>query len=521
MSTSDTPTGPPPTRKMPPRWPAAVIGALIAVVAATVLITGRSGDTLDAAVAFDSTEPAAEQAVQKIPKGHPADDGFEWPIFGGSPQRTHALAMKRKINAPYKMVWARRGRVLLEFTPVICGRALYLLRNDAVLLKLSRRTGAGMWKRKLGELAASSPACAGESVYVTVLERGRGIKAGRIVALNAETGRTRWSRRLSARTESSPLVFRDRVYFGTEDGAVISLRTSDGAQRWRTPTAGAVKGGITMSDGKLYAADYSGRVYALRRSDGAVRWVRRPSAGGLRLRAGQFYSTPAVAFGRVYVGSTDGGIYSLSTATGKTAWRTGTGRYVYASPAVGSPGGRPTVFAGSYDGRFYALDARTGRKRWTRNLRGRISGSATLVGDTVWVASLGGNRTYALRASDGALRWSTPRGAFQAVVSDGRRIYLNGSTSMFAFDGRGVRFERGRSPVPPKADPVLSKYPQWKRLQILRERRGEAPRHEQTKREQTKPKPGTGSRSGPDATEARRPAAGGLPANEFLRPIGR
>lgn len=460
-----------PRRRLPARWPGAVIGALIAIAAGSVLVLERTGSQLDSGAAFSGAPASEGKSVQEIPKGHPADDGFRWPIFGGTPQRTHALRADKQLLPPYRTVWARRGSVLLEFTPVSCGRSLYLLRNDAVLIKLSRRTGVGVWKRKLGALAASSPACSDKRIFATILQRGKGIEAGRIVALDAENGRTLWSRRLNSRTESSPMLFRDRIYVGTEDGSVMALRTKDGAQRWRTSTDGAVKGGVAMDGGKLYVGDYSGRVYAMRRTDGKILWVRRPTAGGLRLRSGEFYSTPAVAYGRVYLGSTDGSVYSLSSKDGKTAWRFKTGRYVYASPAVGPAGGKPTVFVGSYDGKFYALDARTGRQRWFKPTGGRISGSATLVGDTVWFASLGKKRTYAVRASDGLERWRTDRGAFQAVISDGRRIYLNGSTSIFGIDGTGVRFERGESPVPPSTHPLESKKPAYQRHAEARAKR--------------------------------------------------
>ncbi len=469
----DAPSGEPRARRLPPRWPAAIVGLLLAATAAGVLVISRSGDDVDTNAAFTGTDVTESEGVQEIPKGHPADDGFRWPIFGGNPQRTQALKVTRQIRPPFKTVWVRRGSVLLEFTPVSCGRSLYLLRNDAVLIKLSRRTGVGIWKRKLGALAASSPACSDSRIYVSVLQRGKGIKAGKVVAVDAEYGRTVWTHNLRDRTESSPLLFRDRVYFGTEGGNVYSLRAKDGAQRWRTSTEGKVKGAVAMSGGKLFLGDYSGRIYALRRTDGKILWVKRPKAGGLSLRAGSFYSTPAVAFGRLYIGSTDGGVYSLSTSDGKTAWRFKTGNYVYGSPAVGSPGGKPTVFVGSYDGKVYALDARTGKLRWSRGLGGRISGSATLVGDTLWIASLGKKRTYALRASDGLERYRTQRGSFTAVISDGRRIYLNGSTTLYALDGTGVRFERGESPVPSSTDPIESKKPDWLRHQEARVARGE------------------------------------------------
>ena len=42
--------------------------------------------------------------------------------------------------------------------------------------------------------------------------------------------------------------------------------------------------------------------------------------------AGNFYATPAVAYGRVYIGATDGKVYSFGASSGKLRWSQSTGR---------------------------------------------------------------------------------------------------------------------------------------------------------------------------------------------------
>ena len=37
-------------------------------------------------------------------------------------------------------------------------------------------------------------------------------------------------------------------------------------------------------------------------------------------RSGTFYATPSVAYGRVYIGGTDGKVYSFGAASGKLRW---------------------------------------------------------------------------------------------------------------------------------------------------------------------------------------------------------
>jgi outer membrane protein assembly factor BamB len=404
-----------------------VLGAIV-----VLLVFRGQGDVSNPDVTFlDTTErPNTAPGHGR----HPSDDGFEWPVYGYRKTRTHDLPLRITPRPPYREAWALRGRVLLEFSPVLCHRKLFLLKNNGALYAISRLSGRVSWKRRLGTLAAASPACSHGTVYAALLTRGARTDAGRVVALSAQNGHIRWSRNLPSRAESSPLLDRGRLFIGTEDGTVYSLRASSGAIRWRMKAAGAVKGAIAVDTGKLYFGDYGGKLHAIRRSNGTKVWEAAPSSGPLGLGQGNFYSSAALAYGRVYIGNTNGDVYSFSSADGKLAWRKHTGNYVYASPAVGAVGGRPTVYIGSYDGNFYALDARSGATRWMRRLGKKISGAATIVGDLVFVSDLDKRTTWALSARTGRTEWKTHRGAFNPVISDGRRIYFTAYSSLFALD---------------------------------------------------------------------------------------
>jgi len=83
------------------------------------------------------------------------------------------------------------------------------------------------------------------------------------------------------------------------------------------------------------------------------------------------------------------------------------------------------VFAGSYSGRFFALDAATGTQRWSFRANDRISGSATVIGNVVYFATLA-KRTYALNARTGKLVWSFPDGKYTPVVAVKGRLFLIG-----------------------------------------------------------------------------------------------
>ena len=62
-------------------------------------------------------------------------------------------------------------------------------------------------------------------------------------------------------------------------------------------------------------------------------------------------SSPAVAGGRVYIGSNDGRLYVLDLESGEKLWEFNAGAPLSASPAIAS--GRLVI--GSLDGRVYCF----------------------------------------------------------------------------------------------------------------------------------------------------------------------
>jgi outer membrane protein assembly factor BamB len=431
-----------------PRWfrrklviGVAAVLVLLVGAAAVFGLTRQPGDVSNPGVEFRA-EPTATPVPEQAPKAKTGDplDSFVWPDYGYTKDRRHYLPASFAVRPPFKRGWTHVAPVLLEFPPIMLGTRLINIDNSALASAFDKRTGKLLWKRRLGRLAASSPAFGEGKVYFTVLQRTKNMRAGRVVALNPKNGKVVWSKDLRSRAESSPLVDSGRVYFGSESGTVYALAADSGAVRWKFQASGAVKAGLALSNGKLYFGAYGGRAYAIRESNGTAVWSTGTNGRTFGLAGGNFYSTPAVAFGRVYMGNTDGRMYSFAAESGKLAWARATGNYVYSSPAVAQiPGGEPTVWFGSYNGTFYAVDARSGATRWTFRSGGRILGAPTVVGNLVYFSDYGTRTTYALGARTGKKVWSFPRGAFNPVISDGRSIFLTGHSAMYTFRPKGIK----------------------------------------------------------------------------------
>ena len=431
-----------PGARRPRRWPAWLAAMLLAVGAVIAVATLLSGDDKPApkpVVARRAPKPAPKPKPKAVVVPPKPGTGRNWPLYGNGPGRTRHM---RGVNLkpPFRRVWALNAGKLIEFQPILAGGRLFVLKNDGRALALNADTGRIRWRKRIGGLAASAPGAAGASVYFVVNRGGYGGIAGagpaKVVAMNRRTGRIRWAKRLSGASESSPLVIHERVYVGSQNGTVYALSARSGRVLWGYHAGGPVKGALAYSRGRVYFGDYGGSVTALRARNGSVAW----RAGGY----GQIYATPAAAFGRVYVGSKSGSISALSASSGRRLWSRGTGGYVYAAPAVGAVRGmRPAVFIGSYSGRFMALDARSGNVLWGRSGYGKVSGAASVIGRIVYFSSLSARRTWALSAKTGRVLWSIGKGAFNPAISDGKRLYITGYGGQYAFmTPRALRHQR-------------------------------------------------------------------------------
>ncbi|HUN78551.1 MAG TPA: PQQ-binding-like beta-propeller repeat protein [Solirubrobacteraceae bacterium] len=404
------------------RWIALAAVVVIAALAVGgyVYAQNRTGSI------YHPHAPFVPQANPKLP-AHKRER-FAWPLYGYTPN--HTRYFPADLAPPYKTVWQRDGTALREFPPVLSENRIFQLTDDATLSAIDKYTGKLLWSQRLGALSAAAPAVGGNTVYVTILSRATGDEAGRVVALNVANGHIRWSRDLPSRSESSPLLADDRIFFGSEDGTVYALDASDGHTVWTYHAEGAVKASPTLQDGVLYFGDYSGHVQAISEQTGRRFW--RSGSEGALFGSGTFYSTAAVMYGRVFLGNTDGRFYAYDARTGSLDWAYQTGAYVYASPAVtNAPGLGPTLYFGSYDGKFYALNARSGHVDWTYEAGGKISGSATIVGDIVYFSDLGTHSSYGLNITTGRVVYRADTGAFDPVISDGKRIFLTGETGLY------------------------------------------------------------------------------------------
>lgn len=402
----------------------AVVAVLLAGALTAIVIHRLQGEgDIRGSSTVDFTPTLAKPA--------PLPKNIAWPEYGFEGTRTRSVTLA--LRPPYRRIWTYRAGSLVEFPPAIGFGRLYFSTNSGKLVAINSKTGKKAWKYVSHRCVAASPALGTQqhgTVYAVFLNKppcNAKHGGGEVAAFSAGVGKIRWRKAIGA-SETSPLLVGNSLFVGDWNGRIWALDARSGRTKWVSGSHGPIKGAIAYSDGRLYVGSYDGHVYCIGAVHGRLIWKAK---GQPRLYGHtRFYSTPAVAYGRVYIGGTDGKIYSYGATSGKLRWSHGTGGYVYASPAIWNQ----LVLIGSYSKKFYALNAATGVEAWHFTANGPISGSATVIGDVVYFATLGKKlkgRTYALNARTGKLLWSYPDGKYTPAVADKDRLYLVGYARVY------------------------------------------------------------------------------------------
>ena len=255
-----------------------------------------------ATVEFVTTDVPAAPAPTKPPRttrppvAAPATT-VAWGTYGYDDRRSR-FASNVSLRPPFRRIWTFRGRALLEFPPAVAYGRVYLPTFDGRFYALDARTGEAVWSHRTRRCGWASPAVRDRLVYVTFIGRrstcGDSVPGhdGIVVAYDADNGKVVWER-TTGLNESSPLVARGLVYVGDWDGRVWALEARTGRTRWTFRTAGRIKGSLALSGNRVFVGDYDGRLYALDARTGRLVWraSAQPRLGG----RGAFYSTPRSA----------------------------------------------------------------------------------------------------------------------------------------------------------------------------------------------------------------------------------
>jgi outer membrane protein assembly factor BamB len=343
-----------------------------------------------------------------------------WLEFGGNGERTSALPTVN-LGPPARHLWARALDGYIEYPPVYCDGLLYVNTFRGSTYAVDSETGKIVWRRR-GAHKPSSPAIAGATLLVAAND-------GTVTAYDRFDGHRLWRVATGARVESSPATARGSVYVGSADGRVFALAVRTGHVRWAFATGGTINSSPTLVGDRVCVTTYAGSIFCLRARDGRKLWSTYLKRDPLRYES--FYASMSTDGRRLYTIARSGRILALRVSDGSVVWSQRVEGWGYSSPAVAY--GR--LFVGGFDGRLHAYDARSGHERWTSHVGGRILGAPVVIGQLVFFATLE-RRTYAARVSDGGIVWRIRIGKYSPTIATRRHYYMSLNGLLAAFRGR-------------------------------------------------------------------------------------
>lgn len=304
-------------------------------------------------------------------------EGRPMAFVGGCDHAMHALDLSKK-----ERVWSKTTNGPVTGSPavgIVDGLAVvYFTSSDRTVYACFAHDGTRLWSRELfeatntmGDASLAAPLLHEGTVYVTGFAYDRALATNRqsakVFALDARSGRVRWSIEVSHGPVSSPvgkaIVGRFHVWVAAKKGQLTCLDASGDvpAVRWRYQMPHEVLGSpcVASTGGRdfVFLGSKYGNLIALDARTGDEVWKRM---------AGNWIDntvSAGVVDGRtvVFAPSHDYKVHAYDAATGDPLWSRALGGEVYSAPALFTHAGRPALVASCLDNHVYALDAATGR----------------------------------------------------------------------------------------------------------------------------------------------------------------
>ncbi len=261
-----------------------------------------------------------------------------------------------------------------------------------------------------------------------------------VSALDAGTGKVRWTYTAGAQVQNVPVVAQDTLFVGADNQTVYALNASDGSVRWKANIGGEPHV-ITVQDGVVYGdIDQNngghttrGPIFALNAGNGSLKWQSDIS--------GSFYG---LVNNIIYVTTASNQLYALNAANGSVRWQ-----FQMTAPFDGLKVAQGQVYllaaqraSGTPNVVLYVLNAGTGALDWRYPTSEKTLKNLSLVGadnGALYLISSEQNLgalplALALNANDGSVLWqyqtNSDAASFTSAALDAGVLYLGTDTGL-------------------------------------------------------------------------------------------
>jgi len=303
---------------------------------------------------------------------------WKWPKFRHDPGNTgFSPSTAPRVNSTR---WNFTTSGTVESSPAVADNMVFIGSSNKVFA-LNETTGEYIWNFTANNLVKTSPAVTNGQVFFGSSDKN-------VYSLNATNGNLLWNYTTGSAVVSSPNFADGVIFIGSNDSNLYALNQTDGQLVWNFTTESPVENSPAVVDGLVFIG-YGNKMYALNETTGSIFWQKNYTVR----------SSPAVTGSFVFFGS-NASVYSLNKTNGNFLWETPTGGVVSSSPAIAYG----KVFIGCEDNKIYALDKVNGSVLWQYSTNDVVRSSPAVCDDVLFIGSSDGN-LYVLNETNGELVW--------------------------------------------------------------------------------------------------------------------
>ncbi len=291
-------------------------------------------------------------------------------VFVGS-QKGELVALSLDNGSVY---WKySTGSPIGESSPAYSGGVVYIGDLGGWINALNASDGKKLWAFKTGGEIKSSPVVVGDRVLIGSYDE-------HLYCLSARNGSLLWKFKTNGPVHSTPGIADGMAFIAGCDEVFRAIRISDGKEVFNVSSGAYTGASPALLGGSAFYGTFDNEVLGVNLAERNISWrYEHPQ------RKFPFYSSAAVTSTRIVLGGRDKMIHALTLA-GKAAWTFTTRARVESSPAIA--GGR--VYVGSNDGRFYVLGLSNGAKLWEFNAGAPLSASPAIANGRIVIGSQDG-----------------------------------------------------------------------------------------------------------------------------------
>lgn len=281
-----------------------------------------------------------------------------------------------------KRLWRADTELPLAGGPGVGSGHVVAGSSDGFVVSLRAEDGEEEWRANVASEVLAAPAVGPNQAYVRTVD-------GKLIALNLSDGKQAWFAqqtmpRLSVRGTGAPVVDRNLVICGFDNGRVAAYDIGDGSMVWDVlvePPAGRteverlsdVNATVQVVGDDVYAVGYQGRLSSLARESGQVLWSVEFSS----------YSGLGADLNNLYVSGDSGELLAVERGSGRELWRNTD--LAFRDLTAPTPFGAAVV-VGDYEGYLHFFQAGTGTlQARVRADSARITSAPLVVNEMLFV----------------------------------------------------------------------------------------------------------------------------------------